>query len=290
MRYDKYLFVVLVVALVDSLANGAAPSKDIPWSKVPDINVQEIKEEILADTAEILEKVESYGGCKKSIAECLRTSSAKTPGRLARDIVVLVANKKGLKEINDWVANRKNMAHPKSTYQFELDYLTPLGSRDAKVVIVEFSDFQCPFCAMVAPMLEGEVQRSEGQVSLYLKQFPIKTHPRSLAAAKACVASDSFGKFWGYCSALYQKRADLSDAGLLRMAERAGIDTEALQKKMQHKSVLDRIAKEKVEGLRSRVEGTPSIYINGKKITVSITSDLIRDRIEEELDILNGKD
>jgi protein-disulfide isomerase len=139
-------------------------------------------------------------------------------------------------------------------------------------------------------MLEKVVKESKGKACLYFKQFPIKSHPRALMASKACVASDAFGKFWEYCSLLFRINSDLSDKSLMKLAERSGLDPAKLKLQMEKDEVLNRIADEKMEGLKHRITGTPAIFVNGKKFLLQPNADLLRDRIEEELDILNGRD
>jgi protein-disulfide isomerase len=255
------------------------------------VKVSEVKEELLAKTAVILEEIPSYGRCVEVIAKCLRKDEThKTAERLARDILLLVANGADREKILKWVDTRARMAHPERIHTFALDGLVPFGNKDAKVTIVEFSDFQCPFCAKVAPVLEKAINDSNGKARLFFKQFPIKSHPRALAASKACVASARFGKFWEYCNRLFDFRSDLSDENFLELAKDCGIDAEKFKQEMSREGVISRIADEKMEGLKSRIAGTPAVFVNGKELVTEPTAALLRDRIEEELDILHGRD
>ncbi len=284
---------MLLLPPVGAARAGPETSAGIPWDRVPDIEVGKFKDDFVARVAGKLEKVNSYGRCTESVAACLRKDPPHTSAaRLARDIFLLMASEGSDEEIAKWVEMRRTMAHPKpeDIRGIDLDGLTPLGDRKAPVVVVEYSDFQCPFCAMVSPMLEKVVRESKGKARLYFKQFPIKGHPRALASSKACVAADAFGKFWEYCPKVFASQADLSDAKLLELAKDAGIDVEKFKQRMGRDEVLDRIADEKMEGLRNRVQGTPTIFINGKELLPHPTLELLRDRIGEELDILNGKD
>jgi len=282
-----FLSLVMVV-----LAAGSASAGDkIPWDKIPGVRISDFKSEFIAQVEKQLEKIECYGRCSESVAACLRKDPPHaTAIRLARDTFFLMAGKKGPEEIQKWIEARKQMAHPEWTHGFSLDDAVPLGKEDAPVVIVEFSDFRCPYCARVAPILEQVVQQSGGKARLYFKQFPIKGRPQSLEASKACVAAQGFDKFWEYCRLLFAHRSDLSDQTLLALAKKVGIDSDRFKQEMEREEVLNRVADEKMEGLRARIKGTPTVFINGKEVVLEPTRELLQDRIQEELDILNERD
>jgi thiol-disulfide isomerase/thioredoxin len=282
---------LLSLALVALATGSAAAGGKIPWDKIPGVRVSEFKAEFISQVEKKLEEIKCYGRCTESVAACLRKDPPHTTAiRLARDTFFLMAGKKGPEEIQKWMEARKKMAHPEWTHGFSLEGLVPLGKEDAPVIIVEFSDFRCPYCAKVAPVLEQVVKASGGKARLYFKQFPIKGKPQSLEASKASVAAQAFGKFWEYCRLLFANRSDLSDPALLALAKKAGIDPDRFKKEMKREEVLNRIADEKMEGLRARIKGTPTVFINGKEVLLEPTRELLQDRIQEELDILNERD
>ena len=275
------------------LASSSVAAGDFPWSEVPGVKDSEFKPEFLRVVEKKLNSIPSYGRCKESVFSCLKKKEHHgSAARLARDVLILMAEQSSDDEIAKWVEARKQMAHPapEKVKNVRLEGLTPLGKADAKIVLVEFSDFQCPFCARLAPLLEKVTRESQGKVRLYFKQFPIKSHDRALAAARACVASDSLGKFWEYCGLLFAHQDDLSDESILGLAKKAGMDVEKFRSIMEKESVLNRIADEKMEGLKFHIEGTPTLYVNGKEFLLLPTERLLRDRIEEEWDILHEKD
>lgn len=286
----------IVCFLLIWLGPGAAVAGEqagFPWDRVPGIKAADFKADFLKRVEARLAKTPCYGRCTQSVSECLRKDPPhSTAARLARDVFMLMASEASEEDIAKWVEMRKIMAHPKpiDIRGIRLDGLTPLGDPKAPVAVVEYSDFQCPFCAMVSPLLEKIVRESEGKARLYFKQFPIKGHPRALPASKACVASAKFGKFWDYCPKLFLNRADLSDKKLVELAVATGMDAKAFSTQMETDEVLNRIADEKMEGLKNRIQGTPTIFINGKEFLAQPTPELVRDRIAEELDILNGED
>jgi protein-disulfide isomerase len=266
---------------------------DFPWDLLSGIRIDEYKNDFKFRVQSKLESVRCYGKCTKSVAACVRqTPPGKTAIRLSRDIFRLMSVQATNENIDLWVKKRRQMAYPKpeDIRQFNLDDSVVLGDPKAPIVIVEYSDFQCPFCSLASPVLEKAVQKSHGKARLYLKQFPLKNHPRSLPAAKACVTAGLMGKFWEYCPKLFLSKKNLSDEHLIAIAAEVGLDAHAFANRMAQEDVLNRIADEKMEGLKNRVKSTPTIFINGKQVLLVPTVELIVDRIEEELDIIHGKD
>ncbi len=289
----RKLFFLSFLLISFPVLSGTKKTTTFPWDRLPGVNADDYKEDFLKNVEKKLQTINSYGRCQKSLADCVRMNERHGSSmRLARDVFIFMAQGASDKDIKKWVEMRKNMAHPKPVdiRGIKLDGLSPLGKADAPVTVVEYSDFQCPFCAMTSPVLIKVVEKMKDKAKLYFKQFPIKGHPRALPAARACVAADSFKKFWSFCPKLFENRDDLSDEKLVELAVESGMDKDAFIKKMNADETLTRIADEKMEGLRNRVQGTPAIFINGKEFLGQPTEALLKDRIEEELDIMNGRD
>ncbi|HOX46779.1 MAG TPA: thioredoxin domain-containing protein [Myxococcota bacterium] len=289
MRRQVCLWAGLIALSWSATVAGAGP---FPWARVPDVRVDDFRPDFLERVARRLESLPCYGRCQGSIAACLQIVPVHpTAARLARDVLLLMAQESTDADVVKWIETRRAMAHPKpeDMRDFQLDGQKPLGPADAPVVVVEFSDFECPFCSQIVPILE-QLARTHGKVRLYAKQFPIKGHAHALGAAKACVASDRFGKFWEYCPRLWELRADLSEERLVKLAVELGMEAAAFRAAMGSEEVLNRIADEKLEGLKNRVQGTPAIFVNGKEFLLQPSPRLLKDRIDEELDILQGRD
>jgi protein-disulfide isomerase len=263
----------------------------IPWDRIGNIQPSDFREDFVSQVEKVLEELHSYGRCQESIAACLRKDPPHSIAqRLAKGIFSLMIQNNQMEQIKKWIETRKKMAYPDQIIQFKLDGLDALGKEDAPIVVVEFTDFQCPFCATISPALEDIILNSKGKARLYLKQFPLKIHKQAILAAKACVAADAFGTFWKYCGKLFVHRSELSEQKILELAEQTGMDPGKFKGEMEKEKVLNRVADEKMEGLKYRIESTPAIFINGKKLLLEPTKELLSDRIEEEMDILQGKD
>src|SRR5581483_6417086 len=103
------------------------------------------------------------------------------------------------------------------------------GPGGASVTLVEFSDFQCPFCITATPQLESVLKAYPSQVKLIFKQFPLDTHAQAPLAAAAALAAHKQGKFWQMYDGLFAQKGNLSRKGVLGLAASAGLDMKRFQ-------------------------------------------------------------
>lgn len=138
------------------------------------------------------------------------------------------------------------------------------GSADAKVRIVEFSDFECPYCSRAAKGVDAVKQRFGDEVQFSYRHFPLSFHPAARPAAELTQCAHEQGKFWALHDEIFEHQQELSPEGLRGMAERAGLDMtkvdECLMSGRAAKQVDDDMAKANAIGVR----GTPAFYINGR--------------------------
>jgi protein-disulfide isomerase len=139
------------------------------------------------------------------------------------------------------------------------------GDSDAPVTIVEFSDFECPFCARFANVvneLKGHYEPSELRV--VFRHFPLSMHPRAREAAKAAACAQELGSFWEYHDLLFSNQGRFSDDQLRAYAEESGLDGVGLLNCMDSDFAEQRVSQDRQAGQQLGVQGTPSIYINGR--------------------------
>ncbi len=157
------------------------------------------------------------------------------------------------------------------------------GPANASVTIVEFSDFQCPYCIQAVPELEALLKVYPNQVRLIFKQFPLEIHSDAYRAASAAVAAQKQGKFWDMHYALFAHHDDLSLQSILHIADELKLDTARLRRDMESKEVRDSIDKDLAEGTQAGVEGTPTIFINGQRYNGRIELVSLRGIIGDEI-------
>ncbi len=138
------------------------------------------------------------------------------------------------------------------------------GLADAPVTLVEYGDYECPYCGMAYPIIKA-VQKSMGEgLRFVFRNFPISTsHPHALKAAEAAEAAAAQGKFWEMHDMLYEHQETLKAADLHRFAEEIGLDVVRFDEDMAEDRYRDRVREDFMSGVRSGVNGTPTFFING---------------------------
>jgi protein-disulfide isomerase len=158
------------------------------------------------------------------------------------------------------------------------------GKPDAPVTIVEFSDFQCPFCARSNPIVEGVLKKYPDKVNYVYKHFPLAFHAAARPAAQASIAAQEQGKFWEMHDVLFANQATLDASKLEDYAKQAGLDLARFKKDLETKKAEydKRIDAELALGQSVDVRGTPTLYVGGKKVRVR-TVDGMSAMIDEQL-------
>ena len=140
------------------------------------------------------------------------------------------------------------------------------GPADAPVVIAEFTDFQCPYCARLGSTLDQMMQRFPGKLKIVYKSFPLTSHPYSFKAAMAAVAANEKGKFWEFYKLLFDNYNQINDAKIMEIRKLLGLDTPEFEALMNSPKISARVLKDREEGVRLGVDGTPTVFINGKRL------------------------
>lgn len=141
-----------------------------------------------------------------------------------------------------------------------------LGPPEAPITIVEWADFECPFCRLVSPLLDQLVERFDGQVRFVYKFYPLGSHPHGEIAARAAIAAMNQGKFWEMHHKLFENQEHLEQADLERYAREIGLDLPKFKKDFTAEETTQRIEKDKKQAEEVGLEGTPFIFINGREV------------------------
>lgn len=158
------------------------------------------------------------------------------------------------------------------------------GASDAKVTVVEFSDFHCPFCKRVQPTLSQLLTKYPKDVKLVFKHMPLdQLHPQARRAAEASWCAQQQGKFWEYHTLLYAGGPDGSEATLTALAGRAGLDPAAYQQCMASGKAAEVVQQQVEEGTKFGVSGTPGFFVNGRFLNGAVPLETFVQVIDEEL-------
>ncbi len=140
-----------------------------------------------------------------------------------------------------------------------------LGPANAPVTLVEYGDFECPFCGRAYPELKQVLRRVGNKVRFVFRHFPLsEEHPHAQHAAEVAEAAAAQGKFWEMHDLLYQRQAALADEDLVRYARELGLDVERVRRELDAHVHAPRVKQDVVGGIASGVTGTPRFFINGR--------------------------
>ena len=140
------------------------------------------------------------------------------------------------------------------------------GPADAVVTIVEWADFECPFCMMMAPLLESLVERFPGQVRVAYKFYPLKSHKNGELAARAAIAGSAQGKFWQMHELLFANQGKLERRDLEGIAKKVELDMVKFKADLTADATSSWLEKDMKQADELGLEGTPLIYINGRLV------------------------
>ena len=282
----------LATALSLAFALAAAPiaARAEPDDELPGVDTSALtpaqKQVLLA----VVKDEFCYCGCPHTLDGCLREHrSCKHAPRMASLAARLAAQaltkREILKALTEYYSGFEKGKRAKLDVK---DYGPPLGSASAAVSIVEFSDFTCPFCQALRSELERFVHGNASQVKLFYKPFPIASHPRSMEAALAAEWARDKGLFWKMHDDLFEHPHRLSDDDLAAAAAAAGGDPDDLLQALASERDKARIAASMAEARAAGLLGTPTLYVNGRKLNLPMSpaeaQDVLRFTLEDEVE------
>jgi diadenylate cyclase len=171
----------------------------------------------------------------------------------------------------------------------ESDRLEPVGPRDhargpndAPVTLVQYGDYECPYCGQAHPVLKELQERAGEQVRFIFRHFPLDSvHPRARRAAQAAEAAAAQGRFWEMHDLLYEGQSELGEEDLMHYAAELGLDLLRFEEDLANEHHAWRIEEDRLGGTRAGIEGTPAFFVNGVRYTGPIDLEGLLAVVEE---------
>jgi protein-disulfide isomerase len=157
------------------------------------------------------------------------------------------------------------------------------GPDDAVVTIVEFSDFQCPFCQRVLPTIDQIVAKYPTQVRFVFRNLPLSMHSRAQATAEAAACADKQENFWGYHDLVFANSRALSDEDLERYASELGLEMPAFRQCVQNRETQQIVDADAAAAKNLRISGTPSFLVNGIPMHGAQSFEALSETIDAEI-------
>jgi len=284
------LLPLLVLFSLGASCNGGASTskvagdgpKPAPGSKIE--HLDQVDTKALTDSerrvwADLANELLSPCGEPVSVAQCVsesRACNACVPA--ARYLVRLVTEGFEQTEIREHFAFRFD---PKKKVVIDTSDAPVRGAPMAGISIVEFSDFECPYCGAAHPMLRQVLEEFDGKVNLVFKQYPLEAHANAMPAARAAIAAQAQGKFWEMADALFEHQRELSPEKIRELAQKVGLDVAKFDADLAAPETQARVDRDRKHGTALDVQGTPTLFVNGRPYKESLQN--LSKYLKEEL-------
>jgi protein-disulfide isomerase len=177
---------------------------------------------------------------------------------------------------------------PNRRYTVNLAGAPALGPENAPVTVVEFSDFQCPFCARVGPTMKQLREAYPDKVRIVFKHLPLDFHQKAVPAALAAEAAARQGKFWEMHDKIFSDQKDMAPEKYAVWAKELGLDVAKFERDRASAEVKARVDADKKEAAQLGATGTPSFYINGKYTSGAQPLEAFKSLVDAELGTKQG--
>jgi protein-disulfide isomerase len=157
------------------------------------------------------------------------------------------------------------------------------GPADAKVTIVEYSDFECPYCSMAAQTTTKIKEKYGDRVRIVFRQFPLGFHQNALPAAEASLAANAQGKFWQMHDIMFENQKALDRASLETYAQQIGLDVDAFKAALDNKTFEAQAKADMKLGEEVGVNGTPTLFVGAERVQNPGDFDAISKQIDAAL-------
>lgn len=171
---------------------------------------------------------------------------------------------------------------------FDSDWVT--GNRESEVVLIEYSDFQCPACAFYHPIMQSIMKEFGDRIQFAYRHFPLKSrHANAERAAFAAEAAGKQGKFWEMQSLLFERQGDWKESNDIKAifesyANSLFLDIEQFRSDFSSDAVEEKVDRDSESALALDVNSTPTFFLNGRKIKSPLGYDALRSLIQNALD------
>ncbi len=266
---------------------SAAPKPSAVLSGIPGMDFSSLPDAAKGELATVFTDEFCYCGCPHTLGACLRSHGGC---KHAKRMAVLAAGEVAAGAPATEVINalsRYYQSFGQGRSDLKIDERQCQGPKDAKVTIVEFSDFECPHCVAALPLVEGFVKQS-GKVRLCWRPFPL-LFPHSQLTAQAALFARDGGKFWQVHDGLFEKSFGMTPEAIHEVLTQAGLSVADFKKAVASGKYTQELNTSKETGKGAGVDSTPSLFFNGRKLNLPLSSELLAHTTDDELEWISNK-
>ena len=236
----------------------------------------------------VFESLHPYDGCDETFAKCLaRKPPHPVVLRLAEALCRQVKEGRSRSELERSLTRRAQSVLPLGKpATFSLDESMATGIAGAPITAVVYVCARCPFCKVFVPELHRELVEGplKGTVRLFFRPFPLKDHASSTEGGLAILAAARLGAFWPFLSKLYSDYDAFCPKLLPDWAAGLGLERAVFERYLGDPTLRDALVAAKQEGLRNKVEATPTLFLDGRKYLYDLTVVSVVDVLQELLE------
>lgn len=261
----------------------AAPAQAAPTQgeTLPDTGVEALASGAQRDLIALMKEGPCPCNPEVTMFQCIQERSCPGATDLARYGVDLYKQGLGSDQVAELVIKRF-IAEFTPPIEFKLDQTPWKGAQDAPITIVEFADFECPHCAIMSFMLK-DILTERPNIKIYFKQFPLPFHKVAPLASQATIAAHKQGMFWEMHDLIFKNQQDLSPEKIMAFAEQLNLNMMIFRSDLMSDEVKAQVQAERDEGVRAGLQGTPTLFFNGKVYTGKAEKSAIIAHIDELL-------
>jgi protein-disulfide isomerase len=282
LTWAPFIFIVLFFASVASAQDSARLLKDLggfDFSRLSTPAKNELAS-VLTDEFDACGRPLTLMGSLKKGDACKHTkrmvafaATLAESGSSAQEIIVALS--------------KYGQSYMKPRAKFQPDARQCVGPTDAKVTLVEFSDFECPYCAQARPLLE-EFAKRKTSVRFCMMPYPLPMHSNAVLASQAVFFARESGKFWAMHDALFENQLSISPEYIKGLVVKLGLDGKAFEKAVTDSKFLKEIEASKEAGKTAQIDSTPTIFFNGRKLNLPLTEESLLFALEDELEFMGN--
>lgn len=272
------LGILLIISWIKPFSSGEISKDEVKYKALEYIN-SVLQGQAIAEINSIKEKNNLYELEININGELIKSY-------ITKDGSLLFPNAIDLSKELDIPNVRSNVANTETKKDISIDDDTVKGDKNASVTIIEFSDFECPFCvkfySQTLPQIEEEYIKT-GKVKFVYRDFPLSSHANAQKAAEAAECADEQGKFWEMHDLLFEKGVSSGASSFKEYAEELGLNTKKFSDCLDSGKYEEEVQKDFADGQSYGVSGTPAFFINGIELVGAQPFSAFQQIIEQEL-------
>lgn len=261
-------------------AHADTPRPEPSKSIMPGTGVEALAEVAQKDLMQLM----SEGPCpcdpnKRTLLQCIQAKDCPAATSLAAYGVELYKSGMGSEQVTEAVI-KKFIEEFTPPVEFDLSKSPWKGDPNAPITIVEFADFECPHCALMGTILKDVLKERPKAIKIYFKQFPLPFHKMAPLASQATLAAHRQDQFWPMHDIIFANQQNLSPEQFAKFAEQLGLNMMVFRADFMNSEIQKQIEAEREEGVKAGLQGTPTLYFNGKVYGGEINKESIISHID----------